>query len=92
MLQSYFTIAWRSLRRQAGYAAINLFGLALGIACFLLAILFIRHEYSFDTYHPDADRLYRLVVLSGFGEKQWGTARLATPCRRWTHRPRTSNR
>ncbi len=71
MLQSYFTIAWRSLRRQAGYAAINLFGLALGIACFLLAVLFIRHEYSFDTYHPDAERLYRLVALSGFGEKQW---------------------
>ena len=65
MLKSYITIAWRSLRRHLGYTAINLVGFSLGIASFLLVTFYVMQEYSFDRYHPDGDRLYRVVGLGG---------------------------
>ncbi|HMB90022.1 MAG TPA: FtsX-like permease family protein [Rhodothermales bacterium] len=71
MLRNYLTLALRNLRRHAGYATINLVGLAVGIACFLLVFLYLQHEYSFDTYHEKGDRIYRIVGYSGFGEKSW---------------------
>ncbi len=72
MLRNYLKLALRSLRRHRLYASINIVGLAIGIAGCLLAVLFIRHELTFDTYHENADRIYRLVSYGGFGEKQWG--------------------
>lgn len=72
MLRSYLLVALRHLRRHAGYAAVNVLGLGLGIACALLAVLYLQHEYGFDAYHEEADRLYRLVSYGGLGEKEWG--------------------
>ncbi|MEL6772605.1 MAG: ABC transporter permease, partial [Bacteroidota bacterium] len=60
MLTSYFLVALRTLRRQTGYAVINVLGLALGLACFVLIAVFVEHEWSFDRHHPEADRLYRV--------------------------------
>lgn len=73
MFKNYLTIALRTVRRHKGYAFINIFGLAVGIACFLLVVLYVQHELSFDTYHEKGDRIYRLVAYSGFAEKQWGS-------------------
>ena len=61
MLRNYLTIAWRTLRREKGYAAINLIGLAVGLAACLLIGLFIHHEWSYDRFHDNADDLYRVV-------------------------------
>jgi putative ABC transport system permease protein len=63
MLKSYLKIALRNLLRQKLYAFINIFGLALGVACCLLILLFIAHEWSFDKYHSRADRLYRAIII-----------------------------
>ena len=71
MIKNYLTIALRNLRRSKGYALINIVGLAVGIACFLLVVLYIQHEFSFDTYREKGERLYRLVAYSGFAEKRW---------------------
>lgn len=51
---------FRLLLRQKFYSAINVVGLAVGLSVGLLMLVFLRHELSFDDYHPDADRLYRL--------------------------------
>ncbi|MEM9664926.1 MAG: ABC transporter permease [Bacteroidota bacterium] len=67
MLRSYLTLAWRALRRQAGYALINLVGFAIGLACVLLVVFYLQHEYSYDTYHEKGDRLYRAVQLTVYG-------------------------
>jgi putative ABC transport system permease protein len=64
MLKNYFTIALRNLRKQKGYAFINIIGLAVGIACCILILLFVRDELSYDRFHEHADRLYR-VYLEG---------------------------
>ncbi len=60
MLKNYLKIAYRNLRRRPSYAAINVLGLAIGIAFCMLIFLFIRSELSFDRFHENADRIFRL--------------------------------
>lgn len=61
MIRNYFKIAWRNIRRSPGYSLINIFGLATGLACFILILLFVQHEFSYDGFHKKADRIYRVV-------------------------------
>ena len=60
MLQSDLRVAARRFRQHPGLAALNVAGLALGLACCLLIALFVRDELSFDRSHPEVERLYRL--------------------------------
>ncbi len=62
MFRNYFTVALRHLNRQKGYSLINVTSLALGIACCLLIVLFIRDELSYDRFHDKADRIYRVTA------------------------------
>ncbi len=62
MLKNYLKIALRNLLRHKGYSFINIAGLAVGITCCLLILLFVQDELSYDRYHEKADRIYRLVV------------------------------
>jgi putative ABC transport system permease protein len=58
---TFFTIAYRNLLRHKGYSFINIAGLAIGMACCLLIIFYVRHELSYDRYHVKADKIYRVV-------------------------------
>ncbi|MBC9935056.1 ABC transporter permease [Chitinophaga qingshengii] len=60
MIKNYFLVAWRNLRNNKGYSAINIFGLAAGIAVAMVIALWVVHEYSYDRFLPDHDRLYRV--------------------------------
>ncbi len=60
MLKNYIKVAFRSLRRQPGYTALNITGLTVGIASSLIILLYIFHETSFDKQHAKGDRIYRL--------------------------------
>ncbi|CAA9233257.1 MAG: Acidobacterial duplicated orphan permease (function unknown) [uncultured Cytophagales bacterium] len=60
MLRSYFLTAYRNLRRQPAFTAINVVSLALGITCCLLIFLLLRQELSYDRFHAKADRMYRV--------------------------------
>ncbi|MDX2142315.1 MAG: ABC transporter permease [Rhodospirillaceae bacterium] len=60
MLHNYLTIALRNLLKNKLYAAINIFGLTVGLAACLMILLFVREELSFDRWVPDAERIYRL--------------------------------
>jgi putative ABC transport system permease protein len=60
MFKNYFKIAFRSLYRNKGYSAINIFGLALGLAVCLLITLFVIDELSYDKFNLNADRIYRV--------------------------------
>ena len=62
MIRNYFTVALRHLNRQKGYSFINVMSLALGIACCLLILLYIRDELSYDRFHDKADRIYRVTA------------------------------
>ncbi|UCC43631.1 MAG: ABC transporter permease [Candidatus Zixiibacteriota bacterium] len=65
MIRNYLTVALRNFLRHKGYAAINIVGLAFGMASCLLVLLFVWHELSYDTYHPDHERLYRISTMGG---------------------------
>src|ERR1700722_18252793 len=60
MLKNYFTVAWRSLSNNKAFSLINIFGLALGMACSLLIFLWINDERSMDNFHANGSRLYIL--------------------------------
>src|SRR4051812_24155136 len=62
MIKNYFKTAWRSLLRNKSYAAINIIGLAIGIASCLLIFLIIRFETSFDNFHSKRASIYRVVT------------------------------
>ncbi len=58
----YLKTAVRHLGRQPGYALLNILGLAVGMSGFMLILLFIHHELSYDRYHTNADRIYRVTL------------------------------
>jgi putative ABC transport system permease protein len=60
MLKNYFKIAFRNLFKNKVYSFINIFGLALGIACCLLIGLYVTNEWNYDQFHEKADRTYRV--------------------------------
>ncbi len=60
MLKNYFTIALRTIRKNPGYAGVNIFGLTLGITSFLLILLVIRFELSYDQFNREANRIVRI--------------------------------
>jgi putative ABC transport system permease protein len=60
MIKNYFKVAIRYLLRHKVYTAINILGLAVGITCCILIMLFVRSEFSYDKFHSKADRIYRL--------------------------------
>jgi predicted permease len=62
MIKNYLKTAFRNLKRNKAYAAINVLGLTVGIAACLLIFLVIRFETSFDNYHPKKDSIYRVAT------------------------------
>jgi putative ABC transport system permease protein len=61
MLRNYLLIAVRNLTKNMGYTAINVIGLAVGLACCLLVTLYIRFEVSYDDFHKNGAHLYRYI-------------------------------
>lgn len=60
MIKNYLKIAWRYLLRYKTYTAINILGLAVGVTCCLLIMLFVRSEFSYDRFNAKAGRIYRV--------------------------------
>ncbi len=61
MIRNYLTMAWRNLMKHKFISFINLFGLTVGLTCCLLITAYILHETSYDTYNPNANRIYRVT-------------------------------
>jgi putative ABC transport system permease protein len=70
MLKNYLKIALRNSLKYKSYSLINIFGLAVGMACCLLILLFLQDELAFDTLHSKRDRIYRVnkTVVEESGE------------------------
>jgi len=63
MLRNYLKIAWRNLAKNKVFSFINIFGLSVGLTCCILISLYIYHEISYDTYHKNANRIFRLGTV-----------------------------
>ncbi|NOR14128.1 MAG: FtsX-like permease family protein, partial [Candidatus Aminicenantes bacterium] len=68
MLQNYFKITLRNIRRHKVFSFINIAGLAIGIACCLLLLLWVQDELSFDRFHVNTDSIYRVIEKSQHNE------------------------
>ena len=67
--------AWRNITRHKGYSIINITGLALGMACFIVIAVYLQFELSFDSFHTNGNRIFRLVekqFFEGQDEKNLG--------------------
>jgi len=62
MIKNYIKIAFRNLWRFRGYTLINILGLAIGMACVMLIMMYVQSELSYDKFHVNQDRIYRLNI------------------------------
>lgn len=69
MIKNYFKIAWRNILKNKLFSFINIFGLAIGIACCALIYLYVDYELSYDAYNENADRIVRITTL-GYSPKK----------------------
>jgi putative ABC transport system permease protein len=67
MLKNYMKIAWRNIKRHKGYSFINLTGLAIGMACCIFILMWVKDEMNVDTYHQHSDNLYHVRAWSQAG-------------------------
>jgi putative ABC transport system permease protein len=73
MLRNHLKIAYRNLKRRPGYTAINVGGLAVGMAARVLIINYVQQELSYNDFHENADRIWAV----GKESASWGRS-LAT--------------
>ncbi|MEM6646047.1 MAG: FtsX-like permease family protein [Bacteroidota bacterium] len=72
MLLNYGLVALRTLRRRLGYAVLHLAGLAVGLACCFIVLLYVQDELSYDRFHTKADRLFQLSQTRTFNDQDVG--------------------
>ena len=70
MLHNYVLIAWRNLLRNRNYSIINIAGLAIGIACCLLILLYVADELSYDRFWKNSDRIQRMALVRKYPERE----------------------
>ena len=64
MLRNYVKIAWRNLIKHKSHSLINIVGLAVGMASFLLILFYVQDESSFDKFHEDYQEIYRVTEVN----------------------------
>ena len=70
MIRNYFKIALRNIKRHSAYSILNIIGMAIGMTCAILILLWVQDEWSYDRHFENADELYRVIEnqnLSGGG-------------------------
>jgi putative ABC transport system permease protein len=70
MLRNYLKLALRHMWKHKSYVFLNTMGLAVGIASFILIGLFVIHELSYDKFHENKERIYRLILDAKIGEQE----------------------
>ncbi len=69
MFKNYLKIALRNLLKQKGYSLINIAGLAIGMSCCLLILMYVMDELSYDRFHEKSDRIYRVYLDARINDK-----------------------
>jgi len=62
MFTNYLKIAFRNIKKHKVFSFINIAGLSVGMMCFILILLYVQYELSFDAFHEKADRIFRVIV------------------------------
>lgn len=73
MLSNHIKIVWRKIIRQKGFTALNLLGLAVGLAATFLMVGYVYHKYSFDRFHEQADKIYQTSAVYYHGDQEFNS-------------------
>ncbi len=65
MFKNYLKIAFRNIVRHKAFAAINIIGLSIGMACSIFILLWVQNELSYDRFHKNANEIYRITANAG---------------------------
>jgi ABC-type antimicrobial peptide transport system permease subunit len=68
MFRNYLKIALRNLIRHKGFSFLNIFGLAIGMVCTILILFWVQHELSYDRYHKNGKKIYRILQHIQYAE------------------------
>ena len=68
MIKSFFKTTIRRIYKDPTYSVINIFGLAIGLACFIVVMLWVKNEQSYDKFHENADRLHQVAFTTETGD------------------------
>jgi putative ABC transport system permease protein len=79
MIHNFFKVAFRNMRKYKIYTFINLFGLAVGLACVFLIYLFVQDELSYDKFYPKSKDIYRVAVKMKMGERRMNGNTICAP-------------
>jgi putative ABC transport system permease protein len=79
MSKNHLIVAWRNIKKGKAYSALNIIGLAIGMACCVLIFLYVQHELGYDKYHQGGNRIFRVAQKIQKDSAELDTARVATP-------------
>ncbi|HEX8377109.1 MAG TPA: ABC transporter permease [Pedobacter sp.] len=79
MLKNFLTIAFRNIWRNKGFSLINILSLSIGISASLVIYLLVQHHFSFDKFHKDGDRIYRVVSKFTFSGEAFYNSGISYP-------------
>ncbi len=79
MWLSYIKVAFRSLIKQRLYAFINIIGLAIGVTTCILILMFVDYERSYDSFHPNAEQIYRFNLDGKLGDNEFRMTNSCSP-------------
>ena len=68
MIKILLNTVFRSLYKQKAYSAINILGLAVGVTCTLLILIWVEYETSFDDFHNDIDQIYTVIEHQNYAD------------------------
>ncbi|MGD9346345.1 MAG: ABC transporter permease [Candidatus Aminicenantes bacterium] len=77
MFKNYIKTALRNIRRNTLYSVLNVAGLAIGVTCCLLILLYVQDELSYDRFHEKADRIFRVATIIDLKERHMNFASTA---------------
>ena len=79
MLKNYIKIAWRNLLRKKLFSLINIIGLSVGLSAAIVIYLVVEYEFSFEQFHPDKDRIFRIVTITTFAGDEFPNGGVPAP-------------
>lgn len=67
MIKNHFKTAWRNISRNTLFSSVNILGLAVGLTGFIVLLLYLNYEKSYDTWHPDLSQIYKVTMENNDG-------------------------
>lgn len=79
MLINHFKVALRNIKKQGVRSIIHVLGLSIGIAACMIVYNLVSYEYSFDTFHTDKEKIFRVTTITGNGMDEWPNPGIPMP-------------